>query len=188
MEKQKDSFIFYRSFYEAIKELPKENQLNIYNAIIELSLNKKELELSGIEKTIFTLIKPNILNAIKNYENGCFGGRPNKPKNNPIKTQSKPKNNPIETNEDEDVDKYEDKDKDNRYGELKNVRLSEAQYNSLKEKYHNLDLAIEKLDTWLGTSGSKHKNKNHFAYFKSNSWAWEDLDKKEYHVSKWGDF
>lgn len=35
---QKDSFIFYRSFYEAIKELPKENQLNIYNAILELSL------------------------------------------------------------------------------------------------------------------------------------------------------
>lgn len=73
--------------------------------------------------------------------------------------------------------------KNNNYGELGNVKLTEEQYKTLSDKYNNLDLAIEKLDTWLGTSGSKNKNKNHFAYFKSNSWVWENLKEKTEDVS-----
>lgn len=69
--------------------------------------------------------------------------------------------------------------KNNRYGECKNVLLTEEQYNKLLAENDNLDLAIEKLDTWLGTSGGKNRNKNHYAYFKSNSWVWTDLKKKE---------
>lgn len=69
--------------------------------------------------------------------------------------------------------------KNNRYGECKNVLLTEEQYNKLSAENDNLDLAIEKLDTWLGTSGGKNRNKNHYAYFKSNSWVWTDLKKKE---------
>lgn len=69
--------------------------------------------------------------------------------------------------------------KNNRYGECKNVLLTEEQYKRLSEENDNLDLAIEKLDTWLGTSGGKNRNKNHYAYFKSNSWVWTDLKKKE---------
>lgn len=60
-----------------------------------------------------------------------------------------------------------------KLGELGNVSLTDEQYKTLSERYSNIDDAIEVLDTWLGTSGSKHKNKNHFAYFKSNSWVWE---------------
>ena len=180
MEKQKDSFIFYRSFYEAIKELPKENQLNIYNAIMELSLNKKEIELSGIDKTIFTLIKPNIFNALKNYENGCFGGRPNKPKNNPIKTQSKPKNNPIETNEDEDVDV--DKDKDNKYyfnGYV--IKLNKKDFDDWRNIYPNLDLdsELQKRDIWLNNCENPPKN-----WFISTMQYFVDLNKKNKPVKK----
>jgi hypothetical protein len=63
----------------------------------------------------------------------------------------------------------------NYYGELKNVKLTEEEYNKLSVEHTNLDQAIEKLDTWLGTSGSKNKNKPHYAYFKSNSWVWDGL-------------
>lgn len=70
--------------------------------------------------------------------------------------------------------------KNNKYGELKNVLLTQEQYETLTRKYPNLDMAIEKLDTWLGTSGSKNRNKNHFAYFKANSWVWENLPKGEF--------
>lgn len=63
----------------------------------------------------------------------------------------------------------------NYYGELKNVKLTEEEYNKLSAEHTNLDQAIEKLDTWLGTSGSKNKNKPHYAYFKSNSWVWDGL-------------
>lgn len=69
--------------------------------------------------------------------------------------------------------------KNNRYGECKNVLLTEEQYQKLSSENKNLDLAIEKLDTWLGTSGGKNRNKNHYAYFKSNSWVWQNLKEKE---------
>ena len=60
-----------------------------------------------------------------------------------------------------------------KYGELGNVNLTEEEYEVLKANHSNLDNAIEVQDTWLGTSGSKNKGKNHYAYFKSNSWVWE---------------
>jgi len=102
----RDLMIFYRSFYEALKELPKENQLELYNAIFEYSLDFKEVELSGLSKTIFTLIKPQLEANNKRYENGAKyghlgaehgkkGGRPKKkPPNNPQETPKKPPRNP----------------------------------------------------------------------------------------------
>lgn len=100
----RDSAIFYRSFYESIKELPTENQLEIYNAIFELSLNLKEVELSGLSKAIFTLIKPNIEANIKRYQNGT------QPKNK--QTGSKKKAKPKQEKSEPEANKDEDKDKD----------------------------------------------------------------------------
>lgn len=66
----RDSFIFYRSFYEAISELPKENQADTYNAIMQYALNQEEIELTGIPKAIFSLVKPQLDANYKKYENG----------------------------------------------------------------------------------------------------------------------
>ncbi|MBO7712549.1 MAG: hypothetical protein J6S85_03215, partial [Methanobrevibacter sp.] len=87
-----------------------------------------------------------------------------------------------------DNDKDQDKDKDNikvkdkikynHYGELNNVCLTEDDYNKLLSIYPDFKEAVEVLDTWLGTSGSKNKNKNHYAYFKSNSWVWDRIKQK----------
>ncbi len=66
----RDSFIFYRSFYESIKELPEENQLEVYKAISNYALNQEEFELTGISKAIFSLIKPQLDANYKKYENG----------------------------------------------------------------------------------------------------------------------
>lgn len=94
---QRDSFIFYRSFYEAINDLPEKNQLQIYKAICELSLNFEEIDLKGISATIFRLIKPQLeannkrfINGQKGGQYGNLGGRPRKP-------QTKPQKNPKET-------------------------------------------------------------------------------------------
>lgn len=77
---ERDSFVFYKSFYEAIKNLPTKNKVKIYQAIIEFALTGSEpTYLKGIEISIFLLIKPQILANNKKYENGCKGGRP--PKN-----------------------------------------------------------------------------------------------------------
>ena len=74
MERQ--SFIFYKSFYEAIKELPSENQLEIYTAIYEKEFYNNEIELKGISKSIYTLILPQLEANNKRYENGKKGGAP----------------------------------------------------------------------------------------------------------------
>lgn len=71
----RDSTIIYRSFYEAIKDLPKENQAEVWNAIFEYSLNFKEIKLDGLSKTVFTLIKPNIDSNIKRYKKGIETGK-----------------------------------------------------------------------------------------------------------------
>lgn len=66
----RDSFIFYRSFYEAISELPKENQADSYNAIMRYALDQEEIELTRISKAIFSLVKPQLDANYKKYENG----------------------------------------------------------------------------------------------------------------------
>ena len=89
----RDSFIFYRSFYESINHLPEDQQLQIYKAIASYSLDFKEVNLKGISNAIFTLIKPQLeankkryLNGIKGAKHGVKGGKPktpNKPQTNP---------------------------------------------------------------------------------------------------------
>ena len=94
---KRDSFIFYRSFFEAIDGLPDTTQQNqIYKAIIQYSLDFTEPELEGISKTIWILIKPQLdanikryRNGLKGAEHGAKGGRP--------KTPKKPQDNPKET-------------------------------------------------------------------------------------------
>lgn len=67
---ERDSFIFYRSFYEAIKEIPDEEQLNIYKAITEYALNQNEIQITGVSKAIFTLVKPQLDANFQKYLNG----------------------------------------------------------------------------------------------------------------------
>lgn len=74
----RDSFIFYRSYYEAMSGLKDKDKLQLFNAISELSLNENEVKLSGICKNIFTAIKPQIIANSERYENGKKGGRPQK--------------------------------------------------------------------------------------------------------------
>ncbi|MCK5605328.1 hypothetical protein KAR91_25775 [Candidatus Pacearchaeota archaeon] len=70
MAKERDSFIFYRSFFEAISELPDKDRLLLFTAISEYSLNFKEIQLTGIPKTIFILIKPQLDANNKRFMNG----------------------------------------------------------------------------------------------------------------------
>ncbi len=99
----RDSFIFYRSFYESIKELDEDSQYRLYKAIMEYEFEEKNSELIGVSRAIFTLIKPQLEANNKRYENGKKGGRPKtktKPKQNQNKTKTKPnKNENVNVNE-----------------------------------------------------------------------------------------
>lgn len=132
----RNSFIFYSSYYDAISELPEDEQGLIYKAIIDYAIAKKEPHnLTPACRMCFKLIKPTIDAALSRYdasvENGKKGGAPKgnsnaqkQPKNNLETTQEQPRNN-LETSEiqaknnldidmdiDMDVDKDLDKDID----------------------------------------------------------------------------
>jgi len=87
MELKRDSFVFYRSFFEAIKGLPKEDQCLMFGAIADYSLDQIEPNLTGINKVVWTLIKPQLdantkrfINGEKGGKHGSKGGRPKKTK------------------------------------------------------------------------------------------------------------
>jgi len=93
------SFIFYSSYYDAISELPPEEQGLIYKAIIDYGIAQIEpTNLTPAGKMCFKLIKPTIDAALSRYdasvENGKKGGRP---RNNPPETQKEPSQNLEET-------------------------------------------------------------------------------------------
>lgn len=72
----RDSFVFYRSFYESTRELNDEQRLAFYEAIFELALNDEELATDGMVYCMVNLIKPMIIANNKRYTNGSKGGRP----------------------------------------------------------------------------------------------------------------
>ena len=96
----RDSFIFYKSFWDAIKELPRDVQGEVLTVIIEYGLSGETNErLKPIAKAMFTLIKPQLDANYTRYESGKKGGRPKKteakkkPNDNQTITKPKPNKN-----------------------------------------------------------------------------------------------
>lgn len=80
---KRDSFIFYRSFFESIEKLKKKDQLTLFSYICRYALGEETEKLDGVAAAIFDLIKPQIDANTRRYEGGKKGGRP-KIKEKPI--------------------------------------------------------------------------------------------------------
>ena len=97
---KRESFVFYRSFRDAFRALDKDVRLRMYEAVIDYGLDLIEPHFEGIEKVLWTLIRPQLEANNKRFENGCKGGAPignqnarKQPKNNQKITEKQPKNN-----------------------------------------------------------------------------------------------
>lgn len=143
----RDSFIFYKSWTDAIEMLPKSQQLEMYKSITNYALKDIEPELSGTTKLIYELVKPLLDTNNKRHQNGCTGGRP-KDLDSPRKEL-----NGIEL-----------------------TNLTETQYAKLCARFGEAitDKAIEIFEGWLAR-GSKNARefigKNHYAHFKADHWT-----------------
>lgn len=73
---KRDSFLFYRSFFDAIKTLNKRDQTAVTLGICDYALNGIEPKVSGAAASVWILIKPVLDANIKRYKNGRHGGRP----------------------------------------------------------------------------------------------------------------
>lgn len=67
----RDSVLFYRSFYDALKNIPPDERLKVYDAIMEYGMYDRDPDLDGVALAIFLLAKPQIDANNKRYENGC---------------------------------------------------------------------------------------------------------------------
>lgn len=98
--KNPDSFIFYRSFLDAIEEADDKSQLQLYRAISLYALNREEPQLKGMVKAVWMVIKPQIDANFRRYVNGCKGASHGKkggaPKGN-TNARKQPQNNPKTT-------------------------------------------------------------------------------------------
>lgn len=90
----RDSFIFYRSYAEALRELTDKQRLHLLDAIIAYVLDNESITLNGVEKGMFALIRPQLDANNQRYENGCKGGAPkgnkNAQRNNRKTTEKQP--------------------------------------------------------------------------------------------------
>jgi hypothetical protein len=80
----RNSFVFYRSFKDSLKDLSNEDKLIMYEAICDYSLDQKEPQLTGFPNALFILIRPNLDANLKRWQNGCKGGAPIGSHNNPL--------------------------------------------------------------------------------------------------------
>lgn len=145
----RNSFVMYRSFWEAGKGMSNEDRLAFYDALCKYCFEDVEPELSGVPQMAFLMAKPNVDASNKNYdkcvENGKYGvlggeegkkwGRPRKgetreeylerkkkktPKN-PLKGDNeKTPKNPL----DDDLDDDDDLDVDDDFFIKEKVKLN----------------------------------------------------------------
>ena len=116
-KRQRDTFIFYRSFKESMSDLSDADKLIMYEAITDYSLDMKEPEVTGFPKALFSLIRPFLDANTQRWKNGCKGGAPKGNKNNRFSkstTEVQPEVNQstteVQANKDKNVNKDKNKD------------------------------------------------------------------------------
>lgn len=149
----RDSFIFYRSFFEASKPLTTEMKAEFFEAILEYSFNQTETELQPMVKAMFSLVKPQLEANQKRYENGLKGGRG--------KTKTKPKLNQDQT-----------KPKANKnVNENDNVNVNENEPKKPKKKKAEfIPPTIEEFKAWCDESGHTLDANHIFTYYSDADW------------------
>jgi hypothetical protein len=158
----RDSFIFYRSFFEATKTLEPEQAADLYYAICSYALDQKELQLDNIGQALFSLIKPQLDANYKKYMNG-------KKKAKSSKTQAK-KSKPIanvnaNANANYNVN-------DNIYRKFAHLSITHDDYNKLiavydKEQVNNIFDQIENF---------KNNRKYKSLYLTAKNWLKRDTN------------
>ena len=179
MESERKAFSFYRSYYEASKDLPtKEDQADFLMAICSYIFDGVEPEITGVASAMFKLAKPNLDTSIKRASVGQMGGKSkanakqndSKPEANDKQTESNDEANPKRymindymindqvINEKEKIDKKE-KPQRHKYGQYHNVMLSDDEMEKLKVEFPvDWEERIERVSEYCASKGATYKN------------------------------
>ena len=162
----RESIVFYRSFYEAIKELPAEEFRNAVMAIMEYGLNDSEIDTSGVAKAILIMAKPQIDKNNKRYENGLKGGT--KPKQNQNGTKLEPNLNQtrtkLEPNLNQSRTKPEPNDNDNV-----NDNVNDKESEEKKPRFY--PPTLEELKKYIADNKYNVDPERFIDYYTANGWS-----------------
>lgn len=104
----RDSFIVYRSFYEASKNLPAQDYKEFWNSLLAYALDEEEPKKlkSEFGEALLTMAKPQIDANKKRQDAGIKGGRPKKSDSKSAPKRKDPSKGML--TRDYDVEKIED--------------------------------------------------------------------------------
>ncbi len=160
---EREGFVFYRSFYEAIKGMEDSMCASCFRALCEYGLNGKEETSDPIAAAILTMAKPNIDKNNKRYENGKLGGEYGKlggrpKKENPKEAPNKPQENPNETPKEKETEKETDTETENSVSRGKKPRRVFT------------PPSVEEVKAYCQERGNKVDAERFVDYYTANGW------------------
>lgn len=202
----KDSFIFYTSFYDAIEDEDDETRLEALDVIIKYATRHdvpNNFKNKGA-KIAFKMAKPQLDANFKKSMEGSKGGRPSKSKSSEeledkdLKTEkplvieektigfenknhrllNKKPNVNVNDNVNDNVLKKEISKEKKIFGAYKNVKLTEEEYNKLATDY-----PIEELITILDEAKEQHGYKYKSDYLAIKNWVIKEYESRHKNVS-----
>ena len=194
---ERAQFTFYRSYYEAIQNLPKREQTAVLLAVCAYALDNQEPKLSGTANAIFTLIRPTLDTGRRKALSGKKGGENgNKYEANGKQTASKTEANGKQTASEKEKEKEREKEIEienecyiapapkntrHKYGHYSNVLLTDEELDKLKIEFPtDWEQRIERLSEYIASKGAKYKS--HLATIRS--WARKDVDQTKQRQSQ----
>ena len=194
----------FTDFAEVIEPLSEAERGRLFTAMLQYASTGETAELKGAERFVWPTAKQNIDRtravAERNAACGSKGGRPKKPAETDL-NRKKPAETDLNRKK---ADKDKDKDKDNiippispngdivplegerprkhKYGEYKNVLLTDDEFEKLKVEYADYLDRIERLSSYLASTGKTYKS--HYATIRN--WARADAEKGRSNGAKQG--
>lgn len=194
----RDSFVFYRGFFEALAGVDPESKAAAYDALCEYALNDQMPEQDGIVGMFVKMAKPQIDVNAKRYRNGKRGGRPKnqtetkqEPNDNQTITKPEPNDNDNENvnvneNVNENANENENekigssatsKPSKRRHGEYQKVLLTDEELRKLTDEFgeEKTEKAITYLDEYIAEKN--YKSRSH--YLAIRRWVFDALDRQQ---------
>ena len=185
----------FTDFAEVIEPLSDAERGRLFMSMLQYASTGEAGTLSGTERFVWPIAKQNIdrtrVEAERNAACGSKGGRPKKPAETDL-NRKKPAETDLNRKK---ADKDKDKDKDNiippispngdivplegerprkhKYGEYKNVLLTDDELEKLKAEYADYLDRIERLSSYIASTGKAYKS--HYATIRN--WARADAEK-----------
>ena len=196
----------FTDFAEVIEPLSDAERGRLFMSMLQYASTGEAGTLSGAERFVWPIAKQNIdrtkVEAERNAACGSKGGRPKKPTETDL-NRKKPTETDLNRKK-ADKDKDKDKDKDNiippispngdivplegerprkhKYGEYKNVLLTDDEFEKLKAEYADYLDRIERLSSYIASTGKTYKS--HYATIRN--WARADAEKGRDNGAKQG--